>query len=46
MKIPDERLITFFRAIRGKTRVLAVKLINDDLDKEKRLDEIFYIGKN
>lgn len=46
MKISDERLIAFFRAIRGKTRVLAIKLINDHLDEGKRLDEIFYTGKD
>jgi len=46
MKISDERLIAFFRAIRGKTRVLAIKLINDDLDQGKRLNEIFYTGED
>ena len=43
--ISDERLLAFLRAIRGKTCLLAVKLINEDLDKGNQLDDIFYTGE-
>ena len=40
--IPDAQLIAFLRAVRGSTDLFAVKLVNEDLDGGKSLDEIFY----
>jgi hypothetical protein len=42
--ISDARLTAFLKAIRSPREVLAAKLINDDLDKGERLDDIFYTG--
>ena len=41
-QILDAQLIAFMRAVRGSTDLFAVKLINEDLDAGKSLDEIFY----
>jgi hypothetical protein len=43
--VSDEQLIAFFRAIQGATEVLAVKLINKELDDGMSLDKIFYTGE-
>lgn len=43
--ISDERLTAFFRAIRENGDVIAVKLINEHLDKGEQLDDIFYTGE-
>jgi hypothetical protein len=42
--VSDERLTAFFRAVRGVTHVLALKLVNEHLDKAEGLDRIFYTG--
>ncbi len=44
-RLGDERLLTFLRALREREDILACKLINEDLDQRKSLDEIFYTGK-
>jgi hypothetical protein len=43
--LSDEQLTAFFRAIRGDTKVLAVKFINEKLDNSVSLDKIFYTGE-
>lgn len=43
--LSDEQVTAFLRAVRGKPRPLAVKLINDQIDAGKSLDEIFYDGE-
>ena len=40
--ISDDRLTAFFRAIRGGDDILAVKLINEHLDRGERMDALFY----
>ena len=42
-RISDKQLTEFFRSIRNGG-VLAARLINDQLDQGKSLDEIFYTG--
>jgi len=39
--ITATRLTAFFRAARGATHMLAVKLINEDLDKGRTVEELF-----
>jgi len=38
--IDDNQLISFLRVIRKDSNVIAVKLINDHLDKEESLDSM------
>jgi hypothetical protein len=40
--ISDAQLIAFLRSVRRNSSLLAVELINEDLDNGESLDEIFY----
>jgi len=42
-QLGDQRLLAFLRAYKASD-ILACKLINDELDAGKTLDEIFYTG--
>ena len=43
--ISDERLIAFLRAARGDDSVLAITVVNKQLDEGASLDEIFFTGE-
>jgi len=45
LKLTDERLTAFLRAVAHDVNVLAVALVNERLDAGEGLDEIFYDGE-
>lgn len=44
MRLGDQRLLAFLRACRDCDDLLACKLVNEEIDEGKSLDEIFYTG--
>jgi hypothetical protein len=43
-RLGDQRLLAFLRACRDCDDILACKLVNDEMDEGKSLDESFYTG--